>query len=681
MKKRSFHIILITLIAMVAMSTGVLAEWKTTKAGVIFTTSGKPGYYTGWHTIGKAKYYFNKKNGVMATGWQTIKANKKSYRYYFGENGKLRKSFFDVDGFTYYGNAKGRVQYGFFEIAQKKYYADPTTGIVARKQWVDLDSGSYYFLADGTMAVNQLIQGNWVGADGRSTGIQSREGFVRLNRTVYYLRRGIRVTGWVETGGHKYYLSPELRTGWFAAGGSMYFADGDGAVVTNTWKGSKFLTSSGKMAVGWMEIGGKRYYFGPDGNRLTGGKVIDGKHYRFSRDGVAMKNTWYTKKNKARYYYGADGAALTGLQKLGGKIYYFSPNGKLGYGFIVNGADRYYANAKKGTVYQKKWFTKNGVRYYAMEDCRIATGLVVINGKTYVFSKTGRMYKTIRRTVNGKTYYLGKDGAAITNTWKKIKGSYYYFTADGTMAKNTVVDGYKIGADGKRGDKEKGSWITKNGKKYYSFGGKLATGLTVIDGNTYYFDSTGAMQTGIQEVDGKKRYFYPGGNMAKGISLAIGSKEYVINASGVVTSEKTIDVSGSSKGSNIAKFALKYVGNPYVYGGTSLTNGADCSGFVMTVFSNFGIKLLRVANDQMNGPGSYAGSGYKQGVTVSISTSSLLPGDLLFYGSGNYASHVAIYIGNGNIVHASNSQPYPAGGIKISNYNYQTPIKAVRYWS
>ena len=59
----------------------------------------------------------------------------------------------------------------------------------------------------------------------------------------------------------------------------------------------------------------------------------------------------------------------------------------------------------------------------------------------------------------------------------------------------------------------------------------------------------------------------------------------------------------------------------------------------------------------------------------------LQPGDLLFYGSGNYASHVAIYMGNGQIVHASNSQPYPKGGIKISNYNYQTPIKAVRYWS
>ena len=64
-----------------------------------------------------------------------------------------------------------------------------------------------------------------------------------------------------------------------------------------------------------------------------------------------------------------------------------------------------------------------------------------------------------------------------------------------------------------------------------------------------------------------------------------------------------------------------------------------------------------------------------------MSTSDMLPGDLIFYGSGGYASHVAIYIGDGKVVHASNSQPYPAGGIKISDYNYSTPIKVMRYWS
>ena len=105
----------------------------------------------------------------------------------------------------------------------------------------------------------------------------------------------------------------------------------------------------------------------------------------------------------------------------------------------------------------------------------------------------------------------------------------------------------------------------------------------------------------------------------------------------------------------IVDFALQFEGNPYVYGGTSLTNGADCSGFVMSVFAQFGYSLPRVAADQ-----------YNQSVKKSVGD--LEPGDLVFYGSG--ISHVALYIGNGQIIHASTS----ASGIKISNYDYEAPV-------
>lgn len=114
----------------------------------------------------------------------------------------------------------------------------------------------------------------------------------------------------------------------------------------------------------------------------------------------------------------------------------------------------------------------------------------------------------------------------------------------------------------------------------------------------------------------------------------------------------------STKGQEIANYAVQFVGNPYVYGGTSLTNGADCSGFVQSVFKNFGYSLPRTAADQ-------AGAGTK------VSTKELQPGDLLFYhGYG----HVAIYIGGGQVVHASNAKT----GIKISSYDYSPIDKAVR---
>lgn len=110
----------------------------------------------------------------------------------------------------------------------------------------------------------------------------------------------------------------------------------------------------------------------------------------------------------------------------------------------------------------------------------------------------------------------------------------------------------------------------------------------------------------------------------------------------------------------IVDFALQFEGNPYVYGGTSLTNGADCSGFVMSVFAQFGYSLPRVAADQ-----------YYQSVQKSVAD--LEPGDLVFYGSG--ISHVALYIGDGQIIHASTS----ATGIKISNYDYETPVGVGTY--
>ncbi len=109
------------------------------------------------------------------------------------------------------------------------------------------------------------------------------------------------------------------------------------------------------------------------------------------------------------------------------------------------------------------------------------------------------------------------------------------------------------------------------------------------------------------------------------------------------------------------EYAKQFLGNPYVWGGTSLTKGCDCSGFTQSVFKNFNIRLDRTSGAQS-----------KNG--TAIQTSELKPGDLIFYSKNGSINHVAIYIGNGQVIHASN----PKSGIKINNYNYRTPAKCVR---
>lgn len=115
---------------------------------------------------------------------------------------------------------------------------------------------------------------------------------------------------------------------------------------------------------------------------------------------------------------------------------------------------------------------------------------------------------------------------------------------------------------------------------------------------------------------------------------------------------------------DLVNYALQFVGNPYVWGGNSLTKGVDCSGFTKQIYKKFGITLPRTSKTQPS-------AGKK------IKASQAQPGDLFFYGDSDGINHVAIYIGNGKIVHAANKRD----GIKISNAYYRTPKCVVTYFN
>ena len=144
-------------------------------------------------------------------------------------------------------------------------------------------------------------------------------------------------------------------------------------------------------------------------------------------------------------------------------------------------------------------------------------------------------------------------------------------------------------------------------------------------------------------------------NTSGSSSSAATSKDNGSSSSGSSGSSGS-SVSYNPTGQSVVNYACQFVGNPYVWGGTSLTNGADCSGFIMSIYAKFGVSLPHSS-------GAMAGCGR------GVSYSEAMPGDIICY-----AGHVAIYMGGGQIVHASNEKD----GIKISGNAAYRPIVAVR---
>ena len=548
-------------------------------------------------------------------------------------------------------------------------------------------------------------------------------GLVQIDGKFYFFNEaGIMQTGPQWWDGEMYYFSMmdgTMQKGWIYAGSLVYYADPvTGVLYRNRSLGNHYFLSDGTMAGrgsgtgtgtaagGWVTKGGKTYYYGASGTYVTGLQTIDGNQYYFRSNGVLQKKRWITAENGKRYYCSqngtiakdqwidnktyyvtATGEMAKGLTAIGKRLYYFNPvNGKLKKnGRFKDASGAPYVANKNGVVLRSHFFKVNGKTYYAEANGKLASGLKTIEGEIYFFKQnSNRMVTGGRRSVNGNTYYFQSDGKAAKDRWVKISGNYYYFLSDGKMAKNQYIGTkWYVGADGVRVKKTVSSGgLQKNGNKTYvvgSDGKKLTNQWATVNGNKYYCGADGAIVTGLQTIGGVQYAFSSEGVLQISTVVVVGSTCYYTDAAGAVT--KTGKVSNEA----IVAYAKKWVGHPYVYGGTSLENGADCSGFVMKVLEHFGIRILRVADDQRKGPSeSLIKQGYTRGYSIKVSKlSDLAPGDLVFYGSessnGAYASHVAMYIGDGKIVHAANSRV----GIIISEIDYMKGrlSTAMRYWA
>ena len=227
--------------------------------------------------------------------------------------------------------------------------------------------------------------------------------------------------------------------------------------------------------------------------------------------------------------------------------------------------------------------------------------------------------------------------------------------------------------------KVKGDWVkirsgkvTGYVKKEYVATGARAEKLSTRFGKNYAVVKKGTDTLNVREKKNTKSDIVT--QITDGDD-AIVAKEYVSTtlkfkhavsaaqkkASESAKSTSTAKEPSGKSGSAVVKYALQFVGNPYVWGGTSLTGGADCSGFTMRIYEKFGYSLPH---------SSAAQAGYGR----SVSMSSLQPGDLLFYKHGSSIGHVAMYIGGGRIVHAAGKK----WGIVTANAFYRTPCCARR---
>ncbi len=443
--------------------------------------------------------------------------------------------------------------------------------------------------------------------------------------------------------------------------------------------GTAYQNADGTYAKGVVEIDDNLYYFDENGIMAKKGavKLENGVEYYASKTGALLRNKWRKKK----YYYNDNGQKAKGLTEIKNKLYYFTTvKGKLKKGKLKDTDGKLYITDSTGEIYRSRFFTYKSKNYYATKEGNLATGLQEIGGYYYFFKKTnGRMLVNAKKKISGEVYYFQKNGRAVSGKWVKVKGKYYYFQDDCTMARNMFIGTkWYVGEDGVRvkASKAPKAEVKKiNGKIYlYSADGTRLVSQWVISGeDTYYVGADGAAFIGLQTIDGDQYYFDEDGILAKDTTVVVNNTAYSVGKKGKITGTTT------ALGSVLAAEGQKYVGNPYVWGGTDLVNGADCSGFCYRLHLNHGIQLMRVADDQMDGPSeAYIKLGYKKGQV--IKDKDLQPGDLVFYGSASYASHVAMYIGDGKVVHAANSNL----GIIVSSMDYvknRVKNKNMRYWA
>ena len=382
-----------------------------------------------------------------------------------------------------------------------------------------------------------------------------KTGWVKESGKWYFYKDGVKATGWQEWDGKRYYLNSDgtmKANEWMidADGSIYYFRSWGGAykscnVVING-RSYTFGADSKMQGSQWIVKGGN-WYLTKDGKIATGWQEWQGSKYYLNSDGTMRSNEWrLDDSGKIRYLCSWGGAYKNRSAKINGRSYTFNSNADVTNTQWIS-LDGTWKLAKDGRI-ATGWQTWDKNLYYLNSDGSMkANEAFTDGGKLYFFRSWGGAYKNCWYTSGGKKYYLHDNSAAYQNEWLKADGKWYYFQSDSTMATDTWIDNYYVDASGvwiPSKEKPTDKWITSGNRKWYRHadGSYTKNDWEVIDGKYYRFDKDGWMVTGWQKI-GNVTYYMDkttGERYGEGWHW-IGGNCYYMNANGEMAVDTWID--------------------------------------------------------------------------------------------------------------------------------------------
>ncbi len=498
-------------------------------------------------------------------------------------------------------------------------------------------------------------------------------GWYNESGETYYYINGVPVQGEILIDQNWYYFDVDTnamvtgfqkvgsRTVYYDEAGRMTFGE---KMVDNDWY--YFHPDNGDMQTGFQKVGSRTVYYAPTGEMLFGKQLINEKEYFFNinngnqyiglftddegitkcyaQEGgyvsgeICIDGNWY-------YFHEDTKEMLTGFQKVGSRTVYYDEAGQMTFGEKMLGNNWYYFHPNNGNM--QTGFQKVGRRivYYAPTG-EMLFGRQIIDDKVFMFDvNNGNQYVGLFTDDDGKIKCYAPQGGYVAGEIC-VNGNWYYFDKE----TNEMITGLQ----------NVGSRTV-----YYNEDGTMAFGEKMLNGKWYYFHpNNGAMQTGFQKIGSRTVYYAATGEMLFGSQRINGNKYYFNpNNGNMLVSGWYNDEYYGSDGVCIGAVAgkieelKKYTYVPYVWGGTS-TMGWDCSGFTQWALNFIAdLRIPRLAQDQALG-GTY------------VNPNNMYvwkPGDVLCYSTGGSISHVAIYLGDGMLMHALNER-------------YGTLIQSVEYY-